>query len=50
MWWCAECKCEVPPKEVTFEETHAECGSDVIWITTEASAFGNDCPSGRCEL
>ena len=28
-WWCPECKKEVPPIEVTFDEHHETCGQRV---------------------
>lgn len=29
-WWCPECKAEVPPQCVTYEENHDVCGSRVV--------------------
>jgi hypothetical protein len=29
VWWCAQCDRFVAPEEVTFEETHTECGCPV---------------------
>lgn len=35
IWWCEHCACVVPPKEVTFAETHdplaGGCGEPVKW-------------------
>ena len=30
-WWCPECKREVDPIGVTFEENHEVCGYPVAW-------------------
>ena len=30
-WWCPGCKKRVQPIDVTFEETHEDCGYQVIW-------------------
>ena len=38
-WWCPVCKVKVPPKSVTYEETHDErdggCGEQVFWDDDE---------------
>jgi hypothetical protein len=35
VWWCPECRQDVEPDMVTFEETHdaryGGCGGDVLW-------------------
>jgi hypothetical protein len=30
-WWCPGCKRRIDPANVTFEETHEDCGYQVIW-------------------
>ena len=31
-WWCPECKQKIWPEEVTYEEYHEVCGTQVIWV------------------
>lgn len=31
-WWCAKCKRQIQPVEVTFEELHDGCGYPVVWV------------------
>ena len=37
LWWCPECRQDVEPDMVTYEETHdaryGGCGGDVLYIT-----------------
>jgi len=31
-WYCKQCKEEVIPENVTFQELHDRCGHPVLWI------------------
>lgn len=36
-WWCQECKTEVGPVDVTFQESYTACGNTVVWLDESIS-------------
>lgn len=34
-WYCPECKGWICSENVTFEETHDNCGTEVIWYSID---------------
>ncbi|TAK89374.1 MAG: hypothetical protein EPO06_11975 [Burkholderiaceae bacterium] len=37
-WWCSNCREEVDPARVTFQERHDSCGHAVRWIDAKPTA------------
>ena len=41
--WCPQCCSEILPQNVTFDEQHDLCGSEIVWIDTDITLFEDDC-------